>query len=784
MRIFILVIIFQICYAISFSQSADEFIITGFSKQVKGDYKGAISDFNRAIKTDKNDCRPYLFRARVQEILGKTKAALKDYDKAIILNPYYAEALIDRAFLRKDTGDSSGSKNDFLRSYDSDPVFIIMTIEHLISDEDFSEANQLINMILNHDSGFEDGYYYRGKINYESGDKENALKDFSALVSLNNQRADAYFMLGLINHESGKLNHAIIYYSDGILADSTLWDLFYMRGVANHELSNFQKAISDFSDAIGIDPDEPFTYYRRGWSKVMQEAYSEAINDFNMAIENGGDSEWIYYLRGYSHSELGFFENAVSDYTAAININSENELFFNMRAIQQYSLGNKAEAIADLNNAIIINPEYVSAITNRGYINLQLGNLHDALRDYNRALVVKPDDNEILSAKWEVIEEFRIAGKREVYEGNYKAALDLLNYAVLYNPHNHENYYYRAEAKSKLGDMNGAKEDYKNTYLVSFNFTDAYFKRGEISYKQGEYSDAVKDFSKVIDLKPDYFEAYLFRGFSNIELRNYSDAIIDLSFFLRHNPGHFEAFTARALALINTGGAEESINDINKALSLGASKNSHTYKLWEIAYEAQLSIKSVKINNQIWMAENLIVSHLSDGTPIFEAKTPEEWKKAGLNEQPAWCYPGFEPIAGRFYGKLYNWYAVETNKLCPPGWHVPSDLEWEELEMGIGSSGIAGGMLKSTRTYPMMHPNWEEGNFVYQDNYGFSALGSGWISNIGSHEAFRQVGGWWTSSERTPTTAWFRFMSYADTSVQRHAFVKQTGFSIRCVKDK
>jgi TolA-binding protein len=107
------------------------------------------------------------------------------------------------------------------------------------------------------------------------------------------------------------------------------------------------------------------------------------------------------------------------------------------------------------------------------------------------------------------------------------------------------------------------------------------------------------------------------------------------------------------------------------------------------------SYKSVKIGTQTWMAENLNVSTFRNGDPIMEAKTNEEWEKAGKEGKPAWCNYENDPKNGAKYGKLYNWYAVNDPRgLAPAGWHVPSDAEWTTLGDQLGDE--ASNKMKST----------------------------------------------------------------------------------------
>lgn len=101
---------------------------------------------------------------------------------------------------------------------------------------------------------------------------------------------------------------------------------------------------------------------------------------------------------------------------------------------------------------------------------------------------------------------------------------------------------------------------------------------------------------------------------------------------------------------------------------------------------------SVAIGSQIWTTRNLNEGRFANGETILNAKSDEEWLRAGANQQPAWCYFENNPENGPKYGRLYNWYAVtDPRGLCPAGWHVPDEEEWTLLidELGVYESTIA-----------------------------------------------------------------------------------------------
>ncbi|MFN9494920.1 MAG: FISUMP domain-containing protein, partial [Bacteroidota bacterium] len=155
------------------------------------------------------------------------------------------------------------------------------------------------------------------------------------------------------------------------------------------------------------------------------------------------------------------------------------------------------------------------------------------------------------------------------------------------------------------------------------------------------------------------------------------------------------------------------------------------------------SIKQVQIGTQIWMAQNSNVDHFRNGSLIPQARTNEEWQKAGDNHLPAWCYYNNDPAYGEKYGKLYNWYAVmDSRGLCPTGWHVPSDAEWTILENYLGSE--AGTKLKASYGW------YEGGNGT--NSSGFSGLPGGFRDDTTG--SFINVGNgdyWWSSTELSTT---------------------------------
>jgi uncharacterized protein (TIGR02145 family) len=135
------------------------------------------------------------------------------------------------------------------------------------------------------------------------------------------------------------------------------------------------------------------------------------------------------------------------------------------------------------------------------------------------------------------------------------------------------------------------------------------------------------------------------------------------------------------------------------------------------------SIAFVKINKQVWMSRNLDISHFSNGVIIPKRETIQEWKDADLKHEPAWCYYNNDSLNGYKFGKLYNWWVViDPQHICPSGWRVPDDKDWQKLIDHLGGKEQAGASLKSKMEWM---PD-DNGN----DETGFSALPGGFSLSL------------------------------------------------------
>lgn len=183
-------------------------------------------------------------------------------------------------------------------------------------------------------------------------------------------------------------------------------------------------------------------------------------------------------------------------------------------------------------------------------------------------------------------------------------------------------------------------------------------------------------------------------------------------------------------------------------------------------------VKTVTIGGKTWMAENLSVSYFKNGDPIPEVTNNADWRKAGEDGKPAWCYYNSDATNGAKFGKLYNWFAVSDPRgLAPDGWHVPSDDEWTALTDQLGAS--AGTVTKSKE--------WVGGQGTNES--GFDAWPAGNRNHDGAFHLSGNYAVWWSATAGQTNFAWFRFVTSVNGSVSRDYSNKAKGLSVRLVKD-
>jgi uncharacterized protein (TIGR02145 family) len=199
----------------------------------------------------------------------------------------------------------------------------------------------------------------------------------------------------------------------------------------------------------------------------------------------------------------------------------------------------------------------------------------------------------------------------------------------------------------------------------------------------------------------------------------------------------------------------------------------------------------VVIGAQIWMAENLKTTKFNNNGAIPNVTSGSTWTTLTT---PAYCWYANDGTTNKpIYGAIYNWFTVNTGNLCPAGWHMPSDGEYQTLESYLGipadTVGLYGwrGRISQAGSQMKNTTGWATGQNGTNIS-GFSALPGGY--RYVADGSFNDIGVltyFWTATEYTSPTAWYRRLDGAldvtNNEVYRAAVEKGAGKYVRCLKN-
>jgi uncharacterized protein (TIGR02145 family) len=189
--------------------------------------------------------------------------------------------------------------------------------------------------------------------------------------------------------------------------------------------------------------------------------------------------------------------------------------------------------------------------------------------------------------------------------------------------------------------------------------------------------------------------------------------------------------------------------------------------------------KIIRIDNQIWMSENLRATKLNNGENIPLVVNPKDWSKL---EIPGYCWSNKDTLNRKLYGALYNWYALNSGMLCPTGWHVPNDKEFTTLILFLGGEEITGEKLKEIGS-----DHWIDGNSKSTNESGFTALPNGYRDIYGRFKNIGQEGIWWRETKEGTNILRVWKLTSRSSKVEKigsdNDNDKKNGFSVRCIKD-
>jgi len=596
----------------------------------------------------------------------------------------------------------------------------------------------------------------------------------------------AYFNKGMDFYMEMKLDAAINEFNRALAIDRNLAEVYFFRGNIYDYKGNYDKAIEDYSTVLRIKPDSYKSLYNRGNAYAKKGDNERAIEDWTAALRINPYFYDALNNRGNKFSDKGYYDWAIEDFNAAIRIKPDFYMALNNRGTVYYHKGYYDWAIQDYNYALGIKPDLPEALTNRGAAFVAKGYYDWAIQDYNAALRIKPGDRIALINRGiayddkgnydRAIEDWTAAlnikldddkafysmgsnvftsedkilysrGKAYLNKDNYDKAIEDFNAALRINPYDHLSLTNRGAAYAYKGYSDRAIEDWTAALSIKPDFYDALYSRGRIYYEKGNYDRAIEDFNVALRIKPNNINSLTMRGLAYYSKGYYDQAIEDWEIVLRiepNNPAVKKGFEdARQKRGSKTSQGYTTSSSITSTVnSLQDPRDNKTYR-------------TVKIGNQVWMAENL-----------------------NYNANGSKCYDNNSANCDK-YGRLYDWNTAMW--ACPSGWHLPSDDEWNVLMKSVNPACSSKDDCAKSIKLLKAKSGWN-GNGNSPDAYGFAALPGGYNNSV----VFSGVGiygNWWSASEYNSGNAYDRGIRYDNDGVFRSAGEKKVLCSVRCIKD-
>jgi uncharacterized protein (TIGR02145 family) len=186
--------------------------------------------------------------------------------------------------------------------------------------------------------------------------------------------------------------------------------------------------------------------------------------------------------------------------------------------------------------------------------------------------------------------------------------------------------------------------------------------------------------------------------------------------------------------------------------------------------------KTIGIGSQIWMAENLRSTKFNDNFELKNLNDSMDWTAIS---EPGYSWYANDTLLKIPYGGLYNWCAVNSQKLCPSGWHIPSVGEWRALTNRLGGENVAGGKLKVIGS-----SYWNCNNFYATNSSKFNAVPSGGVF-YGEFLSLGIWSHWWSSTQTDSITVTTMDLSCKSPAalIGPGGQIYSYGLSVRCIKD-
>ncbi|MGD9978083.1 MAG: tetratricopeptide repeat protein [Bacteroidales bacterium] len=263
--------------------------LRGVAKYNLGDVQGAVSDFDRVIKTNPVFAQAHNYKAIALNRILQYKQALNEVNIALDLKP---------------------NTTDFL---------FTLGITYFQM-QDYPRSIEVFSKVIKADNSNPDVWINRGSARLLTGDTLGALSDYNLAVKVNPFYANSYSRRGVLNAEMDKATLALADLSKAIQLDSLTPENYFNRALVYYNLKQPVNALTDLNKVLDIDPKYSLALFNRAIINYQLDSWQTAIDDLGKLTALNPENVLIYYYRGSILYEKGQLQKALDDFTTAINI--------------------------------------------------------------------------------------------------------------------------------------------------------------------------------------------------------------------------------------------------------------------------------------------------------------------------------------------------------------------------------------------------------------------------------------------------------------------------------
>jgi serine/threonine-protein kinase len=425
---------------------ASESFKQGLNKFHRGDYRGAIQDFNQALRFNADFAEVYYYRGMSRYKKGDYLGAINDYSQVLRVNPHNAEAYNERGFVRAVLGDRWGAMQDYNQALQIDAKHIKTYLNRIplrVELADYQEAIADCTAALNINPNLPKAYLYRGMAHFELEDYPKAMEDYNQALNINPNLAEGYFNRGLNRIGLGEYQEAIADFNEALKLNPNYTQAYLNRGYTRLQVGDNWGSLEDFDQALHLDPVSAKAFFSQ-----MAPAFSQelgAVEDENQQLIQG------LMLQGNLRYESGDYHAALNAFNQVLNLDPNHLEAYNRRSTVRSALRDYEGALEDLEMAKNLSLSHQSSLQStpavtvgqtpkayyhQGVEKLQIGDFQGAIADFNQVLQMNGNDATTLTCrgfaysrfgdKQKAIEDLQAAAKLFQEQGDVKSSQEIV----------------------------------------------------------------------------------------------------------------------------------------------------------------------------------------------------------------------------------------------------------------------------------------------------------------------------------------------------------------------